>query len=66
MANRKSILVRKASLRRFGGVYVCVCVGRGGSDGGLACDILKFVFLHRFFYNQESFLRRKKFNANKA
>ena len=32
----------------------------------LACDVLKFVFLHQFFLNQESFSRRIKSNTNKA
>ena len=40
------------SLQRFGG-------------GGLACDVLKFVFLHRFFHKQEGFSRRIKSSANK-
>ena len=34
--------------------------------GGLACDISKFLFLHRVFHNQESFPRRIKSNTNKA
>ena len=42
----KSILERKTSLRRFGG------------GGYLACHVLKFVSVHRFFHNQESFSRR--------
>ena len=38
-ATRKSILERKTSLRRFW-------------MWDLACDVLKFVFLHQFFHNQ--------------
>ena len=34
--------------------------------GGLACDVLKFVFLHQFFHNQESSSRRTKSNRNKT
>ena len=33
---------------------------------GLALDVLKFVFLHGFFPNQESFSRKIKFNINRA
>ena len=32
----------------------------------LACDVLKYLLLHRFFHKQESFLRRIKFNKNKT
>ena len=57
-ATRKSILERKTSVRRFGG---------GGVEGeDLACDVLKFVFLYRFFCNQQSFSRGIKSNTNKA
>ena len=27
----------------------------GWEGGGLACDVLKFAFLHQVFHNQESF-----------
>ena len=46
--NRKSILEQKKSLRHFG-------MGGGGGGGGLACDVLKFAFLHQVFHKQESF-----------
>ena len=52
----KSISERKTLLRRFW--------TREGE--GLAREVLKFVFLHRLFHNQESFSRRIKSNSKKA
>ena len=53
-ATCKSILERKTSLRCFGGW------------GGLAYDVLKFVYLHPFVHNQGSFSIRIESNTNKA
>ena len=50
-ATRKLILERKMSLRRFW-------------DRGFSLWRFKFVLLHRFFHNQESFSRRAKSNKN--
>ena len=59
----KSDIFKGPLVNRFwNGKHDCdvLCVG------GLACDVLKFAFLHRFFHNEEIFSKRIKSSTNKA